>query len=1060
MTSNKSHTLDEAVKTSTSTVSFGLTKDLNIPIAINIYNLVPSSYLWAYKHLVTPSEKYKDPTVFQRLSNIYINSDLFIRVQVVDGASNNPLTYPVQTPYQAFVGNRRQWNAHLKLPICFNQVGIDSYLRFEILEIKNTTPVLFGIGCVSLFNKRNSTLRSGRSMVAIHTDDLSVKRNQVEYGDIIETNELEEAITKYGNGEVPKVAWLDKISLSYIEEEKASKSSEKYSSVSEENENESTFKLYVEFPRLDIPYVYSETLFSLQSSVPHFSNRVLRQQNPLNEQSGTSVVINSVDIRQSKDFDSAYKVYDPDYQGIKHNTSIIQGPNNRTQNNNLSNPLDPIERKYHKLERNINNNSIFDKDLKPPPQLRDELLKILLKPSNIPLNDIEKNLIWKFRYYFSKNNAVSFAYSNNESRRGITSGNSIAKNSKLFLTKFLRSINWENDYELDHAFNEIIPNYWSVDKIEIGDSLELLGNNFNPFSLISSLRVNSGSTTPNDQKSNEISKLKRILKYVTFLRKFAVKRLQLANDDELLLYLLQLVQALKFEIYATEDDINKITSLPLNITIPTEDNLENSALVTFLIGRAVESEKLGNFFYWFMKVENEDQINNPGRSQTKIYSLILNRYINKLRRFSQINKTPSYNYLKLQIWFIKKLTSLVELIRTTFKKNEATARKAQYLEEYLANPSNEMLNFSQPFPLPLDPSVIVCGCYPKESSVFKSSLAPLKITLKTIENYGQVKDSFISSNKNKYGKYPLMFKIGDDLRQDQLVIQIINLMDRLLKNENLDLRLTPYKILATSPIAGLIQFVPNETLDAVLSNSYLEAASPATENRVAQLTAYSNSSSNVPTNGILNYLRLHSNDWTGDGMGNQGTKLDALPMSQQHAVTTDLGVSPTIIDNYVRSCAGYCVITYLLGVGDRHLDNLLLSPNGKFWHADFGYILGHDPKPFPPLMKLPIQVIDGMGGLNHENYNIFKNYCFITYTTLRKSSNLILNLFQLMLDANIPDIQMDPQRAVEKMQEKFCLEMTEEEAILHFQNLINDSVNAFLPVVIDRLHSLAQYWRA
>ena len=63
------------------------------------------------------------------------------------------------------------------------------------------------------------------------------------------------------------------------------------------------------------------------------------------------------------------------------------------------------------------------------------------------------------------------------------------------------------------------------------------------------------------------------------------------------------------------------------------------------------------------------------------------------------------------------------------------------------------------------------------------------------------------------------------------------------------------------------------------------------------------------------------------------------------------------MSTYVKSCAAYSVITYLLGIGDRHLDNLLLTKNGNLFHIDFGYILGRDPKPMPPPMKLSKEMV-------------------------------------------------------------------------------------------------------
>ena len=95
---------------------------------------------------------------------------------------------------------------------------------------------------------------------------------------------------------------------------------------------------------------------------------------------------------------------------------------------------------------------------------------------------------------------------------------------------------------------------------------------------------------------------------------------------------------------------------------------------------------------------------------------------------------------------------------------------------------------------------------------------------------------------------------------------------------------------------------------------------------------------------------------------------------------------------YLSLAAGYSVITYLLGVGDRHLDNLLLTTSGKLFHIDFGYILGRDPKPLPPPMKLSKEMVEAMGGMNSDYYSKFRTECYPAFLHLSRSVALKINV--------------------------------------------------------------------
>lgn len=150
--------------------------------------------------------------------------------------------------------------------------------------------------------------------------------------------------------------------------------------------------------------------------------------------------------------------------------------------------------------------------------------------------------------------------------------------------------------------------------------------------------------------------------------------------------------------------------------------------------------------------------------------------------------------------FIEKLVTLMGIV-----SGESSYRKKREdkLQKLLADADHLKFNFFdfEPIPFPLDPDVIINGIIPQKASLFKSNLAPAKLHFKTIDNT----------------EYVTIFKVGDDLRQDQLVLQMITLMDKLLSKENLDLKLTPYKVLAAGTKQGFVQYIDSVTVQYVLA---------------------------------------------------------------------------------------------------------------------------------------------------------------------------------------------------------------------------------------------------
>ncbi|EGR27588.1 phosphatidylinositol 3-kinase, putative [Ichthyophthirius multifiliis] len=470
---------------------------------------------------------------------------------------------------------------------------------------------------------------------------------------------------------------------------------------------------------------------------------------------------------------------------------------------------------------------------------------------------------------------------------------------------------------------------------------------------------------------------------VLLIRKYACENLEKCDDNIICSFLLQLVQALRYEPF----------------------DYQKSYLAQFLIEKAGKNTEISILLYWYIFVEcdNSGNIN-------QIVSEWYNQVLQCLKEFLLENNSQNFEVLQTQIAFREDLQKMVKSLKGKERPAQIEIIKQTLKDDKFKHPQ------FQKHPFCLNPKLILVESIHEKSTVFKSAMAPIKMTFLTHP----------VDNPQQKCEVEMIYKNGDDLRQDQLVMQIFNLMDNLLKGVSQDFKLMPYKVLACSKSDGFMQFVPNSTtIQEVLSKD-------------KNISNYFEKLIQNPKNPLYDNFRDKGEEY-----------IQKLIQEKQ--------IQQQIMENYMLSCAGYSVMTYFLGVGDRHLENLMIDFTGKFFHIDFGFILGQDPKPYAPPLKLCKQMVEGMGGVQSKVYQDFKKKCVNAYIYLRKYAKLIVNLFYLMIDSGIKDINIE---ALEKLVDKFNLDSNDQQVELHFLNILEESVSALFPIINDIIHRWAGYWRA
>lgn len=180
--------------------------------------------------------------------------------------------------------------------------------------------------------------------------------------------------------------------------------------------------------------------------------------------------------------------------------------------------------------------------------------------------------------------------------------------------------------------------------------------------------------------------------------------------------------------------------------------------------------------------------------------------------------------------------------------------------------------------------------------------------------------------------------------------------------------------------------------------------------------------------------------------------------SQEESQLQD--IAKEIYYNYLDSLASYSVITFLLGIGDWHLENILITDKGRLFHIDFGFALGEDPKPFQPPIKIIKNMINGElisfhGKVQKWVHSQMHQLLFVPEKTLQDYSEHALRDARLWHRHQSKQTEENEHPISVRNLRKISTRKTEVEAEEFFVIVLQQSINTILVnFVVDKIHLL------